>query len=280
MPVGREALVCRILRRLAEAGIREAVLNLHHLPETITREVGDGSQCGLRVRYSWEQPRVLGSAGGPRHALPLVDADTLLIVNGDTLCDLPIRALWDAHVGQRRAGHTRPDAAPASRAATAASCSTAGKGHTTSGAVTGIRAAHEQRCRARTSPASRSCIARCSPTCRRRHASRERAAGLSATDGVAARRCRGAVFDAHFDDVGTVEDYRRTCRALAGDARRQRHRPQATVAADARPARLRRLARRTVPPALRPAGRRRHAGTSRSPPGTQPQQRHAVAPRL
>jgi ADP-glucose pyrophosphorylase len=26
------------------------------------------------------------------------------------------------------------------------------------------------------------------------------------------------VFDASFDDVGTVDDYRRTCRALAGDA--------------------------------------------------------------
>lgn len=97
MPVGREALACRILRGLAAAGIREAVLNLHHLPATITREVGDGSQCGLRVRYSWEQPRVLGSAGGPRHALPLLDGDTLLIVNGDTLCDIPLRPLWEAH---------------------------------------------------------------------------------------------------------------------------------------------------------------------------------------
>ena len=97
MPVGKEALACRILRGLADSGIREAVLNLHHLPHTVTREVGDGSQCGLRVRYSWEQPRVLGSAGGPRHALPLVDGDTVLIVNGDTLCDMPLRELWEAH---------------------------------------------------------------------------------------------------------------------------------------------------------------------------------------
>ena len=29
---------------------------------------------------------------------------------------------------------------------------------------------------------------------------------------------RGVVFDARFDDVGTIDDYRRTCRALAGDA--------------------------------------------------------------
>jgi hypothetical protein len=33
------------------------------LPHSITRHVGDGTQLGLRVRYSWEDP-VLGSAGG------------------------------------------------------------------------------------------------------------------------------------------------------------------------------------------------------------------------
>jgi NDP-sugar pyrophosphorylase family protein len=44
----------------------------------------------VAVTYSWEQA-VLGSAGGPRHALALLDAERFLIVNGDTLtdCDLP-----------------------------------------------------------------------------------------------------------------------------------------------------------------------------------------------
>ena len=97
MPVGAETLIGRILRNLASSGITDAVLNLHHLPQTVTREVGDGSQYGLRVRYSWEQPRVLGSAGGPRHALPLLEGETILVVNGDTLCDLPLRALWERH---------------------------------------------------------------------------------------------------------------------------------------------------------------------------------------
>jgi mannose-1-phosphate guanylyltransferase len=48
------------------------------------------------VRYSWEQP-VLGSAGGPRRALPLIDADTFLIVNGDTLCDIDLHAMIAGH---------------------------------------------------------------------------------------------------------------------------------------------------------------------------------------
>ena len=96
MPVAGEPIVRRILRQLRDSGIQEAVLNLHHLPHTITRVVGDGSDLDMRIRYSWEQP-VLGSAGGPRQALPLLDAGTFIIVNGDTLTDVNITALLAEH---------------------------------------------------------------------------------------------------------------------------------------------------------------------------------------
>jgi len=96
LPVGDQAIVQRILRWLAAYGVTDAVLNLHHLPHTITSIVGDGAADGVRVRYSWEMP-VLGSAGGPRHALPLLGASTFLIVNGDTLTDVDVGALVDAH---------------------------------------------------------------------------------------------------------------------------------------------------------------------------------------
>ena len=96
LPVAGEALVRRVLRWLAASGITDVVLNLHHRPETVCAEVGDGSDLGLRARYSWENP-VLGSAGGPRHALPLVDADCFFIVNGDTLTDLDPALLAAAH---------------------------------------------------------------------------------------------------------------------------------------------------------------------------------------
>jgi NDP-sugar pyrophosphorylase family protein len=69
----------------------------------------------MRVRYSWEVP-VLGSAGGPKRALPLLsnpepgvpspgsrvpDRGTFLIVNGDTLTDVNLAAVVDDH---RRSG--------------------------------------------------------------------------------------------------------------------------------------------------------------------------------
>jgi len=97
LPIAGEALVLRILRSLRAAGITRVVLNLHHHPSTITREVGDGSEVDLSVRYSWEA-EVLGSAGGPARALPLLEADRFLIVNGDTLANVDLTALAAQHV--------------------------------------------------------------------------------------------------------------------------------------------------------------------------------------
>jgi len=97
LPVAGTPLAGRILRWLAAAGVTDAVLNLHHLPETITAAIGDGGAFGVRVRYSWE-PRVLGSAGGPARALPLLDAARFLLVNGDTLTDLDPVPLTAEHI--------------------------------------------------------------------------------------------------------------------------------------------------------------------------------------
>jgi mannose-1-phosphate guanylyltransferase len=95
LPVAGDPLIRHILRWLAGGGVTDAVLNLHHLAHTITGILGDGTD-GVRVRYSWEVP-VLGSAGGPRHALPLLGASPFLIVNGDTLTNVDIGSLVANH---------------------------------------------------------------------------------------------------------------------------------------------------------------------------------------
>lgn len=221
MPVGADPLVGHILRRLAAAGIREAVLNLHHLPHTITREVGDGTQYGLRVRYSWEQPEILGSAGGPRHALPLVDGESVLVVNGDTLCDMPLPDLWRAHAssGALVTLGLMPHPAPGRYGGVVLD----------DDRVTGFVG--------RTSQV---------PSVHypgiqliRRDVLEDLPDGTRTETvlGIYPRMIetkpgsiRGVVFDATFDDVGTVDDYKRTCRALAGDADGNVISPGATVA--------------------------------------------------
>jgi len=140
VPVNGDSLARRVVRWLGTSGVTDLVLNLHHHPESIAASVGDGSDLGARVRYSWEQP-VLGSAGGPRHALPLLveGGSTFMLVNGDTLTDVDVTAMRAAHaqagalvtmalipnpdphkyggvqvVDGRVTGFTRPGAAPQS----------------------------------------------------------------------------------------------------------------------------------------------------------------------
>lgn len=96
VPVAGVPLISRILRRLRDQGIDDVVLNLSHKPETLASLIGEGREFGMRVRYSWEHP-VLGSAGGPRRAMPLIGDDPFLLVNGDTLTTVDLQALWREH---------------------------------------------------------------------------------------------------------------------------------------------------------------------------------------
>jgi NDP-sugar pyrophosphorylase family protein len=97
VPVAGMPLAGHILSWLARWGVREAVLNLHHRPESITGAIGDGSAFGVRVRYSFE-PEVLGSAGGPARALPLLRSPRFLIINGDTLTDVDLARMAAQHL--------------------------------------------------------------------------------------------------------------------------------------------------------------------------------------
>lgn len=97
IPVAGQPIVRRIIRWLAAHQVTDLVINLHHLPHTLTTLVGDGSDLAVRVRYSWESPMVLGSAGGPRQALDILGAETFFLVNGDTLTDVDLGRLAAAH---------------------------------------------------------------------------------------------------------------------------------------------------------------------------------------
>lgn len=100
-PVGGQPLIQRIVAHLVGYGVTNITMNLHHLPQTITAVVGDGHDLGAAVRYSWELPRILGSAGGPRQALDIVGADTFFLVNGDTVSDVDLDALSERHQSSR-----------------------------------------------------------------------------------------------------------------------------------------------------------------------------------
>jgi len=84
--VGGKPLIVWHLERLAQAGFCDIVINHAHLGAQIEQALGDGSRFGVRIQYSAEG-EALETAGGIANALPLLDNEPFLVVNGDVFCD-------------------------------------------------------------------------------------------------------------------------------------------------------------------------------------------------
>jgi D-glycero-D-manno-heptose 1,7-bisphosphate phosphatase len=84
------------IQHLKAFGIREFVINLHHLPEKITDRFGDGSRFGVAIEYSDETGGLLDTGGAIRKAAPLL-GDEFLVVYGDQLHFEHIGALIDVY---------------------------------------------------------------------------------------------------------------------------------------------------------------------------------------
>jgi len=95
LPIGGEPLLAHTLRWLHGAGVAEAALNLHYLPDRVRDGLGDGSRWGMQLRYNVEH-ELLGTAGA---LLPFGDFwdRTFAVVYGDLLLDLDLDALLRFH---------------------------------------------------------------------------------------------------------------------------------------------------------------------------------------
>ncbi|MBN2193229.1 MAG: NTP transferase domain-containing protein [Polyangiaceae bacterium] len=71
------------LARLVECGFTEVVLCVGHLGDAVRAHVDGGAVAGLRVSYSYDGPRLLGTAGALRRALPRLDP-CFLVTYGDS----------------------------------------------------------------------------------------------------------------------------------------------------------------------------------------------------
>jgi D-glycero-alpha-D-manno-heptose 1-phosphate guanylyltransferase len=93
-PVHGRPFLTHVLERLAAASLRRAVLLTGYRADDVERTIG--TRCGpLRLEYSRET-RPLGTGGALRQALACLDGPTILLLNGDSCCDidLPLFFAW------------------------------------------------------------------------------------------------------------------------------------------------------------------------------------------
>ena len=72
VPVAGKPFLSHQLELLRRQGIKEVVLCLGHLGEMVEREFGNGSSHGVKLQYSFDGPRLLGTGGALKRALPLL----------------------------------------------------------------------------------------------------------------------------------------------------------------------------------------------------------------
>ncbi len=96
LKVHGKSLIVWHIERLASLGFSQIVINIDHLGEMIIKTLGDGSRWGINLLYSDErQSGALESAGGIINALPLIDSEQFLVVNGDIWCDYEFETGFD-----------------------------------------------------------------------------------------------------------------------------------------------------------------------------------------
>jgi NDP-sugar pyrophosphorylase family protein len=95
--VFQKPLITFAFDHLNAVGVRNLIVNTHHLPDAYDEEFPYGIYGGVPVTFRHE-PVLLETGGGIKNIQDLIAPDEPLIVyNGDILTDMPIATLVDAH---------------------------------------------------------------------------------------------------------------------------------------------------------------------------------------
>ena len=96
IPILGKPLVGYVAEYLANYGIDEIVVNLHHRPDSVRRALGDGSDFGVKLHYV-EEPVILGTSGALDNTREFFDRETFVVVNGKIITDIDLGAALETH---------------------------------------------------------------------------------------------------------------------------------------------------------------------------------------
>jgi len=103
VPVRGLPLVAYPLAMLASVGVREVVVNTHHLPEALRDACGAHCPDGMELQFSHEES-LLHTGGAIRRVMEFLrESDPCLILGGDMILDLDLAGLIERHRASDRA---------------------------------------------------------------------------------------------------------------------------------------------------------------------------------
>ena len=100
VPVAGRPFLAHQLEMLQARGLRHAVLCIGYLGEMIQREFGDGRDYGIHLDYSFDGPKLLGTGGALKRALPWLGPE-FFVLYGDSYLPLEYRPVAECF---RRSG--------------------------------------------------------------------------------------------------------------------------------------------------------------------------------
>ena len=96
VPVGNQPAIDRVIRHLKRHGIREIVVNAHHLHQQIVDHLDGGRPFKMNIHVLVE-PEILGTGGGIKNAADFFENDPFIVVNADILTDIDLYRAYEAH---------------------------------------------------------------------------------------------------------------------------------------------------------------------------------------
>lgn len=97
IPFLNRPLIAYTIEYLKRHGVEDLIINLHHEPDSVREPIGDGSDYGVRINYSVEEPEILGTSGALDRVRDQLNKETFVVINGKIITDIDLGAALTAH---------------------------------------------------------------------------------------------------------------------------------------------------------------------------------------
>lgn len=96
LPVAGKPAIFHIINHLKSAGVKEVIINRHHLPNKFDTILGNGSRFKIKIRYSNEK-KLLDTGGGLKKVEYFLKYKTFIMYNCDVMTDIDLEEMIKFH---------------------------------------------------------------------------------------------------------------------------------------------------------------------------------------